>query len=236
MSDFSGFPSRPDYVAIPRVFFSDVLPRITDMAELHVTLHLFRLLGMKRGYPRAISVGELLQDGPLTGALCGPGRTAGAEIARGIEAALGRGTFIQAGSTEDEAWLLLNTAQDRKAAEAIRSKQIALPQPSGAARTAVPLGRQERDIFTLYEESIGMLSPLVAERLQEAEAEFPAEWIREAFQIAVEQNHRQWRYVERILERWKTEGKDDGTHGGHSQTSRDVTKYYVWPNRRQPSG
>ena len=62
---------------------------------------------------------------------------------------------------------------------------------------------------------MGMLTPLMAERLQEAEKEYPAEWLQEAFQIAAEQNARLWAYVETILERWKVEGKDDGTSRGH---------------------
>ena len=35
-------------------------------------------------------------------------------------------------------------------------------------------------------------------------------WIVDAFQIAVEHNARNWRYIRSILERWAREGKDDG--------------------------
>ena len=47
-----------------------------------------------------------------------------------------------------------------------------------------------------------------------AEATSPAAWIHDAFQIAVQNNARRWRYVKSILERWAAEGKDDGTRPG----------------------
>jgi len=66
------------------------------------------------------------------------------------------------------------------------------------------------NIFALYEQNIGLLQPLIAEELREAEKTYPAAWIEEAFKIAVERNARNWRYIKAILERWTREGKDDG--------------------------
>ena len=68
----------------------------------------------------------------------------------------------------------------------------------------------EEDIFALYEENIGLLTPLIAERIKEAERRYPASWIRDAIREAVELNVRNWRYVERILQRWAREGRRDG--------------------------
>ena len=65
------------------------------------------------------------------------------------------------------------------------------------------------NIFVLYEQNIGLISPLIAQELMEAEATYPQGWIEEAFKIAVERNIRNWRYIKRILERWATEGKED---------------------------
>ena len=64
------------------------------------------------------------------------------------------------------------------------------------------------NIFQLYEQNIGLLQPIIAEQLQEAEDTYPAEWIEEAFTIAAEQNVRNWRYVRAILDRWLAEGRD----------------------------
>ena len=62
-------------------------------------------------------------------------------------------------------------------------------------------------IFLLYEQNVGLLTPLVAEELREAEERYPAEWIEEAFRLAIQQNKRKWSYIRAILKRWETEGK-----------------------------
>ncbi|MGI6380667.1 MAG: DnaD domain protein [Anaerolineae bacterium] len=43
-----------------------------------------------------------------------------------------------------------------------------------------------------------LLQPLIAEQLQQAEADYPPEWIEDAFRIAVESNVRNWRYIAAI--------------------------------------
>jgi len=74
------------------------------------------------------------------------------------------------------------------------------------------------NIFALYEQNIGMITPLIAEELKEAEELYPPQWIEEAFKEAVTLNKRIWRYIARILERWASEGKDSGEY------KRDIKK------------
>jgi DnaD/phage-associated family protein len=69
---------------------------------------------------------------------------------------------------------------------------------------------KEFNIYELYEQEIGIITPKTADLLKEAEQEYPAPWIAEAIGIAVERNARNWRYCEAILKRWKAEGKDSG--------------------------
>ncbi|MBI2888130.1 MAG: DnaD domain protein [Chloroflexi bacterium] len=233
MRTFPGFPSRPEYVAIPRVFFSDVLPQVEDLAELLVTLQLFRLLGARRGYPRAVTLHALLEDPALAAGFTRLGRDVRAEGPRGLGAAVERGTLLLPRAPDGREWVLLNTPQNRRAAEAIRRGALALPgEPRAALRRAqdtapLAVAQPQPDIFTLYEENIGLLTPLMAERLQQAEQEYPAQWIQEAFQIASERNQRHWRYIEAILQRWKTEGKDDGKRGGHPQKESTYQEKYL---------
>jgi DnaD/phage-associated family protein len=79
----------------------------------------------------------------------------------------------------------------------------------------VQLQAQRPNIFVLYEQNIGPLTPLLAEELMEAEDTYPLPWIEDAFREAVELNKRSWRYIQRILERWAAEGKtDEGTRRG----------------------
>jgi DnaD/phage-associated family protein len=65
-------------------------------------------------------------------------------------------------------------------------------------------------IFVLYEQNIGLLTPMIADELRDAEKTYPAEWIEDAMQEAVHLNKRSWRYVRRILERWRVEGRGGG--------------------------
>ncbi|MBI2942219.1 MAG: DnaD domain protein [Chloroflexi bacterium] len=65
------------------------------------------------------------------------------------------------------------------------------------------------NIFERYEQNIGLLTPLIVEAIREAEKLYPAAWIEEAIGEAVKYNRRSWKYVERILERWAVEGKQD---------------------------
>jgi len=68
------------------------------------------------------------------------------------------------------------------------------------------------NIYMLYEQNIGIITPMIAEELQEAEKIYPPQWIEDAFKETVTLNKRSWRYIARILERWASEGKDSGKH------------------------
>src|SRR5207249_7916281 len=81
-------------------------------------------------------------------------------------------------------------------------------------------------IYELYEQNIGLLTPLIAEELREAERRYPSEWIEDAFREAVAYNRRNWRYVERILDNWATRGRGDrGENRGHVEPPEDPGKY-----------
>src|SRR5262249_38210484 len=65
----------------------------------------------------------------------------------------------------------------------------------------------------VYEQEIGALTPAVAEALAVASERWPEPWIVDALRMAATHNARSWRYAQAILERWETEGRDDGTTG-----------------------
>jgi DnaD/phage-associated family protein len=54
---------------------------------------------------------------------------------------------------------------------------------------------------------MGVLTPLIADALKDAEETFSAEWVADAIEIAVKNNKRSWKYCEAILKRWKEEGR-----------------------------
>ena len=64
-------------------------------------------------------------------------------------------------------------------------------------------------IFELYENAIGTINPTAAQLLKEAEGEYPAPCIEDAFKQAVALNKRSWAYVEAICKRHKAKGNCD---------------------------
>jgi len=225
MKSFTGFPAgKLRFTSVPNLFFSELLPAIDDLAELKVTLHIFWLLSQKKGYPRYASFGELSGDGALLGGLKSLGQGSKESLREGLERAVARGTLLHMAVEQDgkrDDLYFMNTDQGRQAVEKIRRGQLELGVTVLPAEP--PLEAERPNIFVLYEQNIGLLQPLIAEQLKDAEQTFPGEWIEEAFQIAVEQNKRSWAYVRAILEGWATEGKDDGK--GKRDSRKDRRRY-----------
>ena len=79
------------------------------------------------------------------------------------------------------------------------------------------------NIFKSYENTIGMITPTMRDKLLGAEKDYPPQWIERAFEICIEQNKRNWAYASAILERWKTDGYDgDKKHGKKQPARRDT--------------
>jgi len=217
MSEFGGFPSRMEFTPVPNVFINRIAPRITDLAEMKVTLHLFSLLYRKRGYPRFVTHGELLADTALMIGLRHEEEPAEEVLRRGLDLAVARGTILRLTLTvEDhtEEVYFINTEADRHAVARIQSGELALqglkapPPPAEAAVADTP------NIFTVYEQNIGMLTPMIADELRDAEAQYPEDWIKDAIHEAASLKKTSWRYIARILERWAAEGRGEVVRPG----------------------
>jgi DNA replication protein len=226
MKAFSGFPAKTRYTPIPNLFFSEVLPQIDDLAELKVTLHIFWAVYRKRGYPRFVTYNELRSDSTLMRGL-GDNDSQSEPLRRGLELGVKRGTLLclkleRSGDTHE--LYFVNTDADRRAIEKIKSGEL---DPGALVKSEPCTVIQETpNIFTLYEQNIGMLTPIIAEELKDAEKLFPASWIEDAFKEAVILNKRSWKYISRILERWKAEGRHDGEPGRYSKAESNPEEYF----------
>lgn len=202
---FAGFPSgKTRTVPIPEAFFTELLPRIAHPGELRVTLVCFHHLARRSGPLRYVRRSELEADPALTATL------SPAEIREGLNRAVARGTLLHVRLEEDgrtDDLYFLNTPRGRAAYEAIR--RGARPASLEVGESAV-LAAERPNLFALYEQNIGLLTPIIAQELEEAARTYPAEWIEEAIRIAVSRNVRRWSYVRRILERWAAEGREAG--------------------------
>jgi len=214
MQEFTGFPAKMQFTPVPNLFFSRLLPQINDMAELKTTLHILEILYHRRGYPRFVTYKELLANKSLMNSLSQITKPADELLRSALEMATKRGTILHIAldrNGKDEDIYFLNTESDRQAIAKIQDGELHLPGLK-AERQAYVETEELPDIYTLYEQNIGMLTPMIAEELREAERIYPESWIRDAIKEAVNQSKRKWRYIAAILERWATEGKGDGAY------------------------
>lgn len=201
---FTGF-STDDPIKLPRELFTDVLPMITHSAELKVTLHFFYLLRGSRRRPRMVEWADFRDDADLGRSLraIAPLRPTEDVLIEGLEAAVRRGTLLHAAVPEGPRvgnWYLANTERNRVWMARMIDGDIAwlpVPQPPAERPT----------VFALYEQNIGVLTPMLAAELKEAQAIYPAAWLEDAIREAVRSNRRSWRYIAAVLDRWARDGR-----------------------------
>ncbi|MBI5651454.1 MAG: DnaD domain protein [Chloroflexi bacterium] len=199
MKKFSGFPDGKLAVTpLPNLFFSELLPAIDDLAELKLILHIIWLIARPKQRAQFVTANELRDDPTLMQSLAPNGEKSGDALARALDAAVTRGALLHRDASDA---YFLNTESGRRAFE-----KMDAPREKSRVREAMPA--QRPNIFKMYEDNIGMLTPLLAEELKDAEAQYPAEWIAEAIKLSAEYNKRNWKYIHAILKRWQDEGRD----------------------------
>lgn len=64
------------------------------------------------------------------------------------------------------------------------------------------------DIFKVYEQEIGILTPMIADSINDYldEPRCPNQWIIDAIREAAHNQKRNWKYIEAILKRWMNDG------------------------------
>jgi DNA replication protein len=220
MQGFNGFPpGKTRTTVIPNLFFSELLSTIDDLVELKLTLYSFWALQQQEGEHRYLLRREVLQDKLFLGGIDDDPERAAAQVRAAFERATTRGTLLHVtveGVQGPEDLYFLNTVRGRNAVRAIQAGQFEF----GGRNCPVALVVERPNIYTLYEQNIGPLTPMIGDQLRDAEQNYSPEWIAEAIQIAVERNHRSWRYVMGILKRWQAEGKDSGSPKQSTQADR----------------
>ena len=66
----------------------------------------------------------------------------------------------------------------------------------------------EEEIFNVYQQEIGLPSPMITQLIQHWIEEYPKDYILEAIRMSVLYNARSPRYIESILKDWKENGID----------------------------
>ncbi len=234
VTGFVGFADgQKKSIRVPETFITDLLPQVDDLAELKLALHALFLLNTQESEMRYVRGDDLRADELLLASLNLDSdlRTPSAALEDALERNVARNTLIRVEVeirtvTGHRIWediYFLNTAKGRQAAAMVRQGKV------GGLRAVSPeearMKVERPNLFVLYEQNIGMLTPLIADQLRDMERTYPPDWITEAFDISVASNKRALRYIQAILKRWETEGKDDGKEPERDSTESRRQKY-----------
>ncbi len=207
---FPGFPEDvTSQVRIPEQFFRDILLNIVNTNELKLTLYIFWRLEHMEGPFHYIRLNDLVRDRELALSMAKDLAKARPAIKTALKRAVRHGVLLQAELTTNDApdtIICLNSPKGRAAVAAIEKGDWRIVDEGNQAVDIYP---ERPNIFQLYENNIGPLTPLMADALRDAEQIYQADWIEDAFRIAVERNKRNWHYIEAILRRWQDGGRDD---------------------------
>lgn len=209
MSEFKGFGSDEDFFPLPETFLTEVLPAMREAAAIKAALYALWRLIRQSGHLPLLPEASFLQPEALQAS----GLTA-EEMQTGLQEALSRQILLSLESGGGR-FYLLNSPRGRALLAAFQSGEW---QPDPDAAPPHPLPRP--NIYRLYEENIGPLTPLIADALRDAENEYSPEWVAEALNEAVKRNVRNWKYAEAILKRWKEEGHDSQEDRRDAQKTR----------------
>jgi DnaD/phage-associated family protein len=202
-------PANERLIRVPESFFSQVLTSVDDVEIQMITLFAFWLLEIQERNPKYLVLNDFLAQKNIQQAFSSK-KNIGAEkrIRTALEKTVQAGIFIQLNEpdgNQNEIIYFINSPKGRAAAEALANGDLTIEfhrhQP-------VRVQINKANIYKLYEDHIGAITPIMAEFLQEAEEQYPSEWISDAFEIAVAKNVRNWRYIEAILKSWQEKGKD----------------------------
>jgi DNA replication protein len=224
---FEGFPEGKVHLTpVPAQFFNDLLPEIDDLYELKLTLYVFWRLDRMELPIRYLRLEDVVRDDRFMEGMRNTREETETTLSRAFHLAVQRGTLLQGqytGMTTLETLYFLNSPKGRAAVEGL-AKGSWHPLTDGPP--PVELAPEPTNIYRLYEENIGPLTPMLAEALREAEHEYPVDWVEDAIRIAVKNNKRNWNYIQAILRRWQREGRDERKDRSDAEEIRH--KYSDW--------
>ena len=208
MYRFTGFPEGKTHLTpIPDLFFSEILPNIEHLGEIKVLLSVFWLLDQMEGSFRYVLREDLASNERIAASFGTTDGEAQQHLTHSLSLAVEHNILLEIEIDLDDASRVIYFLNSPKGRAALKAIERGDWRPTGDPWTPIEIAQPSPNIFRLYEENIGPLTPLIADALTEAEESYPEKWIEDAFRIAVEKNKRNWRYIAAILERWKQKGK-----------------------------
>lgn len=96
-------------------------------------------------------------------------------------------------------------------------------------------GADRPNVFKLYEDNFGALTPMMAETIKLDMETYQPDWIEDAMKEAVEYNARNWKYVQAILRNWQEKGRKRSNEEGKRDLDQ-FRKLYLEQKRDHKGG
>lgn len=195
-------------LSLPADVVDDLLYRGNDLAEMKAVLFVLEITA-RRGTP-GIWFDDLI-DARILNAVAGASSPQPAEerLRSTLDRAVTNGFLYRLVAPGRRLYYLPASHRNRELVHRLRQGEsdvrgvLDLPPD-----TEVAIYRP--NVYTVYEQHIGPLTPLVAEQLRSAERAYPRGWIEQAIITAAHNNRRSWRYIESVLLRWEETGAPNG--------------------------
>lgn len=213
---------EPSQSLIPTTLLDSMLAAIGDLGDLRCILRALRTLDKQSEPLRYVTIG-MLENDPVLQDL----QVTKPSIYSAMETATRVGLFEKRSMLEggeEHVVFVLSTPAEVPVQHSI-SEETRFGTAS-VSRVEAP------NIFSLYESTVGMVTPFIADELKESEGAYPSHWIQEAFNLAASLNKRNWRYIAAILNRWYAEEQQNGKPRRHIKTG-DPKKYLAEYTRRR---
>ncbi|CAN5755167.1 DnaD domain protein [soil metagenome] len=206
-------------VAIPADFFDAYLASSSNLDELHVLLAFFRIQQSLEIVNADVDEEAFLTNELLNKSLTPTSseQSASSRIIRGLNRAVVRGALTRRWNADQQRQHTYYTLSEFDQEHIAESDNIDSGESTEATTS---IKRHAASVYATYEENIGILTPLIVDQIRMAVEIYPVDWIHDAIREAVNYNRRQWRYIQRILENWKTDG-----HGGQTMAEVNDEKH-----------
>ena len=220
MQHFIGFTdTKALSIQIPDQFVTELLPLIDNLTELKITLYALWFIQKSGDEMNPIILKDFLSDSQFIAGLGNNLAERKKKLIEGLEKTLKRGSLITGASKPyfEASRFFLNSPRGRKALVMASNNTVSTDKNKIKTEKF-----EKQNIFHLYEENFGPLTPMIADALRDTEKTYSMQWINEAMHIAIKNNVRRWRYVEAILKSWHEEGH----HGTDKENpGEDIIRY-----------
>ncbi len=209
MKDFKGFPGgRTGLTRVPDMFILDILPQLSHVAEIKAIIYAFWRLDKAEGTFRYLRLSDFTENESFMQGLADNQDNAIEYLNQALTLACEQKILLKINLEQApaEPIFFFNTPKGRVALHAIQNRKWV---PDLRNQPPPETLKEPQNIFRLYEENIGVITPLISDSLQEAEKTFPKTWLEDAITIASMANKRSWSYISAILKRWQVEGRNE---------------------------